>query len=340
MEASDNAARRRNGHGQPVLVDIAIPTRGQQLTYLSEALDSVVSQSADSWRLTVSENGGGSAEVAALLEPYLADERVRHVVVPEALDQAAHFTRLIRSGDAPYVALLHDDDRWGPGYLERRIAFLDSHPDAAFVFSGHMVIDDAGRIVGHPPFPFAEGVYEPSTFLPVLYRENVVAIPTIVVRRTAYEAVGADYRRDVGFNDHDMWFRIGSRFPVGFLEARDAFYRVHPHQASSRQRLEVARRRLQLLDIVDADLPIPDSLRKRVRAEVLLKSALDEAELGERRAALGTALEAVRLFPRTLLSVDGATRVSALCGTLVLGRAGRWLLTRSRLRQWRRHGAV
>lgn len=337
MDGATEADPRRNGRSRPPVVDVAIPTRGQ-LEYLREAIESVVGQSFDSWRLTISENGSESEEIRTLVRSYLADSRIRHVVSSEGLDQSEHFTRLIRMGQAPYVALLHEDDRWGPRFLERRVSFLDSHPAAAFVFSGHVVIDDAGRSVGPSLLPLEEGVYGPASFLPLLYRENVVGVPTVVVRRAAYEAVGADYRREVGFNDHEMWLRIATRFQVGFLETRDADYRVHAQQTSSQERLTIAHKRLQLLDTVDPILSIPGSLRRRVRAEVLLKVALDEAELGERRAALASASRAVRLKPSVLLSVSGAARASALFAGLALGEVGRAWLTRSRLRRWQRHG--
>jgi glycosyltransferase involved in cell wall biosynthesis len=109
------------------VVDIGIPTCGRP-RYLVEAIESALAQTFSRWRVTVSEDGPASDAVAAAVAPYLADPRVRYVVTGRRLGGAAHMTRLIRTGTAPYVAPLHDYDRWAPEFLMRRVAFLDAHP--------------------------------------------------------------------------------------------------------------------------------------------------------------------------------------------------------------------
>ena len=64
------------------IVDVGIPTHGRP-AYLAEAIDCVVAQTFRDWRLTISENGEGNEFVARIVEPYLADPRISHVVVGE-----------------------------------------------------------------------------------------------------------------------------------------------------------------------------------------------------------------------------------------------------------------
>jgi hypothetical protein len=52
-----------------------------------------------------------------------------------------------RRRTAPYMALLHYDDRWSPEFLARRVAFLERHPSCAMAFAGGQVIDEDGRLV-------------------------------------------------------------------------------------------------------------------------------------------------------------------------------------------------
>ena len=130
------------------LVDVGIPTHDRPV-FVVEAVESVLAQTFERWRLVVSEDGPGNPEVAAALRPYLDDPRVTHEVSGRPLGAAANMSRVLASGSAPYVAILHDDDRWEPEFLERRVDFLEAHPECAFVFSGHMDIDGNGDRTGH-----------------------------------------------------------------------------------------------------------------------------------------------------------------------------------------------
>ena len=89
---------------EPV-VDVGIPTRGRP-QYLQETIESVLAQTFDRWRLTVSENGPGSDEIRAIVEPYLSDPRVQHVPTGSEISASENATRAIQAGTSPFVALL------------------------------------------------------------------------------------------------------------------------------------------------------------------------------------------------------------------------------------------
>jgi len=71
-----------------------------------------------------SQPGPGGGPVADAVAPYLGDPRVRYSSTGTPVGAAGNMTALINSETAPYVALLHDDDRWEPDFLARRVAFL------------------------------------------------------------------------------------------------------------------------------------------------------------------------------------------------------------------------
>src|SRR5262245_45992679 len=121
------------------IVDVGIPTLGN-CPYIFEAIESVLSQTFTAWRLVISENGTGNPLLRRRLEPYLKDPRVNHLVTGEKVGLGTNHNNIIRAGSAPYVGILHDDDRWQPEFLERRVAFLEAQRTCGFVFSGHVVI--------------------------------------------------------------------------------------------------------------------------------------------------------------------------------------------------------
>ena len=125
IEDPDEALSRAAGRAT---VDVVMPTLGGS-PYLDEALESVFAQTLPRWRLIVSENATASADVSAALSPYRADERVQHRVVGTLVTMAENWTRAIRYAEAPYVAMLHDDDRWHPKLSRAKSCVHGGAPD-------------------------------------------------------------------------------------------------------------------------------------------------------------------------------------------------------------------
>jgi hypothetical protein len=218
----------------------------------------------------------------------------------------------------------------------RRVRFLDAHPECGWVFSGHVLIDDVGRRVGRSRPPLAEGEYPSGYLLPRLYEGNFIAVPTVLVRRSAYEAVGAEYK-DVVFCDHEMWLRLSASSGVGYLDGWDAEYRLHPVQTSSKRRLQLAALQFEVMEAVE-DLEVPDAVKRRSRANAYVAWALDEVELGERRQALDRLASAVRSDPLCVVRPSTAGRMVVALAALALGARGRQALARHRVHRYLTRG--
>jgi hypothetical protein len=316
---------------QRATVDVRMPTRSVA-PYIHEAIESVLAQTRKDWTLLISENGapGGKLE-RDLKEHYLSDPRIGYQAIGADLSAATNHTLLITKGDAPYVGILHDDDRWDPEFLDRRVDFLERHPECGFVFSGNYEIDSQSRRTLDSKLWLTEGVYEPREFVPELLRHNIIGMPTLLVRRSAYEAVGEAFDENTTYFDYTMWLRLAFKFPVGYLPVRDAGYRVHDTQitmtAKGRGEMQVA-----LFDYVDGllaespELAPDERWLKRRRAGAHLSAALDHLEDGERGPARADVEQALRTYPPVV--VDPRTPL-ALLG-FVGGKPGRDLIRRAR----------
>ena len=241
----------------------------------------------------------------------LGDPRIRFRAVGERIGPARAMTRLIQEGTAPYVALLHDDDLWLPDFLERHVAFLEAAPTCGLVFSGNLVIDEVGRVIGRSEFVLPEGVHPPETFVPLERRRNLIATPTVLVRRAAYVAAGAffDERFPTVF-DYEMWLRPACRVPVGYRASHDACYRLHSSQITTSAGWRHRSRELLLLDehvealvkASEAKIPPDTAARRRRRANLLLSHALDLLEDDGRVAATKAAMSATATRGRVVLT--------------------------------------
>jgi glycosyltransferase involved in cell wall biosynthesis len=331
-----DGADRMSGDG--VVVDVGIPTHAEP-KWLTESIESVLAQTLRSWRLVISENAPVKGEaIARIVEPYLGDGRIKHVVTGANLPSQTNGTRLIQTGTAPYVAVLHDDDRWDPDFLERRVDFLERHPQCGYVFGDSRLIDDEGKQIGVVAAPLEEGVHARRDYVPrYLALEIKPMMPSLLVRRSAYEAVGPYFDARFAGDDWEMWLRLALRFPVGYLSVFDSDYRIHPKQLtySIRWGEELIVFAQHLEDLVDRMLPdvqlSPRELRRR-RSDAFLSAALDAAEEGDRRRALRRVAQALRTYPRSLRN----PRPWVVLGVLPFGALGRRALSRARTRvRWK-----
>lgn len=319
-------------------VDIGIPTCGRP-RYLVQAIESVLAQTLGDWRLTISEDGPRTDAVASAVSPFLDDPRIRYGWTGERLGAATNMTGLIATADAPFVALLHDDDRWGPGFLDRRVAFLREHPECGLVCSGSTVIDAEGRQVRVTP-PRLPGpvVMAPGDLLPAMVRRNMVPTPTVLVRRAAYHAVGPAFDGSFArIYDYEMWLRIALRFPIGYIDDDNAFWRLHGEQSTLQGRRR-GEEQLRFLDHVEALLAragagaaVDQRVLSGVRAQRMVSAGLDAVERRERAEALRSFGRALRIDPRIAVN----PRLAAALAAVLAGRRGERALgaVRSRVRR-------
>lgn len=312
-------------------VDIGIPTRGRP-EFLSQAIDSVVAQTFTDWRLVISENGPGEEAVARAVEPYLADERITHRRLGRDVGAAGNHTAIVDYGNAPYVAILHDDDVWDPLFLEKQLEFLEAHPQSGLVFCRVRKMNERGQELWRERYrDVREGEHEPGDFARRMLHRDWVGVPSkVLVRRRAYQAVGPFHPEFLHW-DYEMWVRIASRFPVGHLEGHYVSWRLHPAQSTQLNRLdagEALRFYAHLESVVESALPGTLSRRDRGRRRsgVYLSMAVDALEQGTRRRALALLVKGLRTYPASAVDPRAAT-------VLVLspfGRAGGRVARRAR----------
>jgi glycosyltransferase involved in cell wall biosynthesis len=321
-------------------VDVVIPTYGPA-EYLPQAIESVLGQTYRSWRLRIFDNGPGGGPAAEAMAPYLTDPRVETVTTGTVLPQTENWSRCIQAGDGRYVAMLHDDDYWDPKVLERRVAFMEAHPPCGLVFSSMRNVDEGGHTIEEIPHRLADGLHEPSTFVPLLLEEFVIGSPTPLVRRIAYGTVGPVFSERVKKNsDWEMWLRIALHYPVGYLAVRDCARRIHQSSLTSaagrhvwgQEEIAVVDRFEELVQEHLPDVSWPVRVRRRRRAAGHLIWGLDALEDGDRRTAAAQIAAALRVHPPCLLD----PRVPAGVAALVLGKRGHRAISRLRERQRRR----
>ncbi|HKY00723.1 MAG TPA: glycosyltransferase family A protein [Steroidobacteraceae bacterium] len=105
--------------------------------FLGEAIASVRSQSLDAWELLLVDDGSSDASTALARDAAASEpERIRYLEHPGHANRGMSAARNLGLAAArgEFVAFLDGDDVWLPERLERAVALLDAHPEAAMAY--------------------------------------------------------------------------------------------------------------------------------------------------------------------------------------------------------------
>jgi glycosyltransferase involved in cell wall biosynthesis len=270
-------------------VTVCIPTYNRS-GLLRESLQSVLWQSLRDIEVVVSDNAS-TDDTEAVVRSF-GDPRVVYDRNPENLGLFANMSRCLRLGSGKYRVVLPDDDLMLPGNLERKVAFLERHPEAAMIHSGFRFLDGDGNPQG-PIVNWArlsEDTVEPgaSFVRRSIALGGLVCVSSVMLRS---EHV-ADERFDAAdgpYADMALWLRVATRGDVAFLPDPLSGLRVHAASASSGFQTVRVRRGQHRLTSSHAD-----ALRQ-AHGRFVARAGLDPATRNELAEALAHADRRLRL---------------------------------------------
>jgi glycosyltransferase involved in cell wall biosynthesis len=200
------------------LITVCVPTIGRE-TYLAPMLESLKSQTINSLEILLLDNGSTGA-ARDVLERFAAqDARVRVLREEKPLSMFENFNRGIAAARGKYLTFFHDDDVYRPKFLERSIAFLEAHPQAALVGSNYEVIDAAGKRIGLRRHIRRTEAVNGTHLVRYIYRtgRNLFATQGVVYRTEALRGFGFDPRLPMHWGDFVVYLRIAERHHIGLL---------------------------------------------------------------------------------------------------------------------------
>jgi len=208
-------------------VSVVVPVYNGE-RYLTEALDSILAQTFQSFEVICIDDGSTDGSLA-ILEGFL--DRVTLVRQTNAGQGAARNVGA-RIANGTYLAFLDQDDRWYPHKLERQAAMLDAHSDAVLVHCNSDRMDKNGRtlLIGATQ---AERITALASPLGRLIGEVLVLPSAMMVRREAFERAGMFDPLLRGFEDFDLCARLKREGRFLFQEESGMCYRLHGEGFSS-----------------------------------------------------------------------------------------------------------
>ena len=300
--------------GDPCRVSVAVPTVNRR-TLLWEAIESLASQTYRNFEIVLGDNSADpdyQREVDRLIDafPQLTFVLVRH---PQRLDAIDNFNRLIDAGRCDYWTCLPDDDRFCPTFLERSVATLDSHPECAFTFADHWIIDSDGArnqiasdaySTRYGRTSLRERAYQHSEVFGLALNQSI-CLQTMLFRRPLISSLR--FIPGIMSGDHSLFLRIGADAEPWngyYIGERLMEYRLHGEQiTAATKRKDILRSQIASFESVPR-VPAPHrrDYNARLAANYLSLARL-EAQDSELASARAHALQSARLSrrPRNIL---------------------------------------
>lgn len=292
--------------------------------YLDATLAAAAAERPEGVEFLIYDSGDDEGACRRIAERYAGQMDIRYVATPECKPWTAKTNCGVNEAAAPYVAMLHQDDLWLPGHLAALRAAMADAPDAVMSIAPSTFISAAGRSVGRWQLPFAPGAHSGEHIAATLIVQNTIAIPSPVVRRDAWIAVGGMDQPLWYTADWDLYLKLALHGPVHVRPAATTAFRLHGGSLTMTGSRSEKDFRAQMETVLDRHLPaLPAATRARqepmARAAIAVNCALAARRHGggealRRLAGLGPAgigrfLNATRLadriVPRLRLALAG-----------------------------------
>lgn len=195
-------------HRDSPRVSVIIPTYNRSWC-LSEAIDSVLSQTYHNTELIVVDDGS-TDETPALLARY--GNRLRCLRQTNRGVSAAR-NHGIQAADGVLIALLDSDDTWQPDKLARQVDFFDRQPAAKICQTEETWIRRGVRVNPKRRHRKPSGwIFEASLAL------CLVSPSAVMMRRELLEEMGGFDESLPACEDYDLWLRVSLRYPIHLID--------------------------------------------------------------------------------------------------------------------------
>jgi glycosyltransferase involved in cell wall biosynthesis len=195
------------------LVSVIIPTYNRE-QYLRKALDSVLAQTYQRFEIIVVDDGS-TDNTRTMLSAY--KESVRYVYQENQGISKARNTG-IRNSHGDCIAFLDSDDYWLPEKTELQVALLQKHPEYGMVASrcSSVRLDGSFREKNRPGTS--------GWVLENLFQANFIRTSAAIIRKECFHEVGLFDEELKECEEYDLWLRMASQYPIGFINKSLAVY--------------------------------------------------------------------------------------------------------------------
>lgn len=254
--------------------------------FIREAIESVLGQSYLDFETVVYDDA--STDCCRDVVGEFQDPRIRLVASREhvPLGMARHLA--VQECQGEWIAWLDQDDTWLPWKLERQMDLADrTGGEALGIVYGRTVRFYPDGLQREYDLRFrGRKLPEGDVFLPLLEWGNFIVMSSAMVRRRAYDGIGARLRGIEAAVDYWMFTEISRRWRAAAIDEVCCRYRIHEGNMTWSHGARAYTEVLDLLECWKAEMP-PDLYRRRVAVWNTILGVEEMLTPGSRLAGLG-----------------------------------------------------
>ena len=200
-----------------MLISIITPTLNCR-EYLVQCLQSVLSQGHSPIE-HILVDGGSTDGTLDILRRYSQEypQRIKLITGRDAGPGEA-WNKGLAAATGEIMGWLGSDDTYEPDAIKSVAGFFEDHPDASFVYGGHNIINENGRVL-------IASLPEAFEFDTLLNKKQMIPTTSAFYKKRVIETVG-NVTHIIG-NDLDLFLKIAKVFPVDRMEKILSNLRVH-----------------------------------------------------------------------------------------------------------------
>ncbi|HXX62186.1 MAG TPA: glycosyltransferase family A protein [Bacteroidota bacterium] len=181
---------------------------------IARAIRSVLSQTYANWQLIVVDDGSDDGTGTEVISSWSAERRILYTW-HDNRGLALSRNVGIQLSRGRYVTFIDSDDEFAPTHVEKRVAYLGSHPDIDLVFGGF-------RLHGPRARQYVPDVERPGR---MIHLSKCDPGSTIFARRRCLQELGGF--RELNFaEDHDLFARAREKFRLRRVRYPTYIYHV------------------------------------------------------------------------------------------------------------------
>jgi glycosyltransferase involved in cell wall biosynthesis len=233
------------------LVSVCIPTYNGE-DYVLEALQSVVNQSYDNLEVLISDDNS-SDNTIKLVSDFIDShsDKSMKLFTHERFGLVQNWNFCISQAKGKYIKFLFQDDLIAECAIEKMVCLAEQDSEIGLIFSPREVFieeEAMKNIFSLQLFNGIQEIHKKWTCLKPIqhghellsdpcmfdtFGENKIGEPsTTLIRKESFNAVGLFDANLCHVVDTDMWYRIMSKYKIGFINEPLSRFRIHSKQQS------------------------------------------------------------------------------------------------------------
>lgn len=190
-----------------------------RLDFLPRSIDSFLKQTYKKAELLVVDDGSADATfdlVRSYMDSHENIRYMRHTNRKLSLTKNAGIT----AAAGEYIGFLDSDDAYKPDYLQKRMEYMEAHPEIDLIEGGAIVVGD----------PYVKDKDDTSK---MVHLSKCRIGATFFGKAVVFREAGGFNKADLYAEDSRFWEKVESRFNVAHIDhPAYIYYRLHPDSLS------------------------------------------------------------------------------------------------------------